>query len=102
MDKHVAALVDAGVSGDAYPNTGLEFVVFDNYAASGTITVTADIAATLDGQAAVNPTFPVVHGKIVMVGPYPPTVYSDGNSRVNFTYSGNDSFKVGVFKPTTT
>ena len=97
-----AGFANAAGGGDSFPNTGVELVAFKN--TDGTaVTVTLDIQALVDGQTVTDKT--VVIGATTgekLIGPFPTTVYNDGNSRVNFTYSGVTALKVCVFKPTTT
>ena len=97
----VASLVAAAGGGDAFPNTGKEFVIFQN--TGGTpVTVTEVMQTTVDGQTVASKTFsvPATTGYRV-VGPYPTANYNDANARMNFTYSGVTGFKVGVFVTTT-
>jgi hypothetical protein len=86
--------------GDSFPNTGLEYAIFTNGSGSP-ITITEVLQAQIDGQSATSKTFVVPAGKSMLAGPWPTATYSDGNSRMNFTYSGVTSLTVGVFKNTT-
>lgn len=96
----VGGLVAASGGGDSFPNTGQQFMVFDN-AGGGSITVTEVLQATVDGQSATPKTLVIPAGKIAVAGPWPTAQYNDNNSRMNFTYSAVTSLTVGVFQLTT-
>ncbi len=87
----------AAGGGDAYPNTGLEYVLFDATDGSATITVTLHIQTEVDGQTVTNPTFVMQPTTDRIIGPFPPSIYNDTNGRMNFTYSAVTGLKVGVF-----
>lgn len=94
-----AALVAATVSGDEFPNTGAEFLVFQNTSGSP-ITVTLVIKTAPDGLAVTNKTISVAATTgLQIVGPFPVGNYNDTtSSRAGVTYSGVTNLKVAALK----
>jgi hypothetical protein len=101
VDPNGAALVAAAGGGDSFDNTGVEYAIFNN-ASGAEITVTFVIQSQVDGKPVTNRTLAVPAGLSRIAGPFPTSVYNDGNNRCNFTYSGVTTFSVGVFKNATT
>lgn len=96
------ALVAVAVGGDSFPNTGVEFAVFQNTNAA-TRTITLDIQTLVDGQVVTDRTFVIgATTGLRIVGPFPTSTYNDGNQRMNFTYSADAGLKVAVCKLSTT
>lgn len=100
IDRTGANLTDldtaAAGGGDDWANTGIEFLYLNN-ASGGAIVVTLDIEATVDGQAVTDPTVSVPAGEAMIIGPFPTSIYNDGNDKVSVTYDGVTSLTVGVF-----
>jgi hypothetical protein len=96
--------VQCASGGDSFPNTGAQFVFWNN-TSGGSITITEVLQATVDGQATatVSRTFAIAAGATLCSGPYPTTSYNDGNGRMNFTYSVNPptGLKITVLQLTT-
>ena len=91
----VAAVTRAGVdvagvaadaAGDEWANDGKQFVEVNNGSA-GSINVTLNIRATVDGAAAVNPVVAIAAGARKIIGPFPTGVYNDSNGRAKISYS---------------
>ncbi len=90
----------AAAGGDQFANTGKEAVYFLN-SSVGDITVTFVIQATVDGAAVTNPTQVVPAGEAVLVGPFPPAIYTNSSTgRMSMTYSGVTTFFVAVVQLT--
>jgi len=86
------------VAGDEWANTGQEFVEVKN-GSGGSINVTLNIQATLDGAAAVNPVVAVGAGVTKIIGPFPTGVYNQvANGRAKITYSAVTSVLTKVLK----
>lgn len=85
--------VAAAGGGDNFDNDGNTFLFISNGSGAG-ITLTVDVAATLDGLAVTDRAVSVGAGKSLLLGPFPPAFYNDGNNRVNLTYSAVTSVKV--------
>lgn len=88
----------ADATGDEWANTGQQFVEVKN-GGGGSITVTLNIRALIDGAAAVNPTVTIAAGQTKMLGPFPSGIYNDTQNppRAKITYSGVTSVTVKVF-----
>src|SRR6185312_4706590 len=80
--------VNCASGGDSFPNTGSQYVCWNN-TSGGAITITHVIQATVDGQPVTGRTFSIAAGAMVLSGPYPTQIYNDGSSNMNFTYSVN-------------
>lgn len=79
--------VAADVVGDEWVNDGKQFVEVKN-GSGGSINVTLNIQATLDGAAAVNPVVAVGAGVTKIIGPFPTGIYNQvANGRAKITYS---------------
>lgn len=90
----VGAAADA--TGDEWINTGQEFVEVKN-GSGGSINVTLNIKATLDGAAAVNPVVAVGAGVTKIIGPFPKGIYNDSvTGRAKITYSAVTSVTTKV------
>lgn len=89
--------VAADVTGDEWANTGQEFVEVKN-GSGGSINVTLDIRATIDGAAAVDPVVAVGAGVTKIIGPFPTGIYNDSNGRAKITYSAVTSVTTKVLK----
>lgn len=64
-------------TGDTFANTGKEYI-FVNNGSAGSINVTLDMVATLDGAAVTDPVVAVGAGVTKVIGPLPPALYSVG------------------------
>src|SRR5690242_18610430 len=84
----VADGVQCAAGGDTFPNTGAQYVFWQNTSA-GPIVVSQVIQTTVDGEAVAAKTFSIAAGASIMTGPYPVATYNDGNDNVNFTYDTN-------------
>lgn len=73
-----AATVTAG---DAFPNTGKEFLVVKN-SSLASINVTIKVQRKVDGFAATDRVEAVPAGEEQVFGPFPPLDYNDTNGRV--------------------
>lgn len=92
----VGAAADA--TGDEWPNTGQEYIEIKNGGGAG-ITVTPNIQATLDGQAAVNPSVAIAAGQTKIIGPFPTAIYNNtATGRAKVTYSAVTSVTIVCFK----
>lgn len=87
----------ASAGGDSFANTGREFLVVKNADATPK-TVTIDYVPTADGQAVTDKAIVVTNGTTVIIGPFPPSLYSDAAGRVNVTYSAVTSVTVKVVR----
>ncbi len=95
----LVTLVSAGSTGDAFPNTGRDFVeLFNGSIAS--ITVSFLLQEEIDDVLPVPKTVVVLSGTRVKVGPFPTDAYNDSNGLVQMTYSSPTSLNVGVFRLT--
>lgn len=83
------SLAPADAAGDEWANTGQEFVILSN-TGGGSITVTLEITATVDGLNPVDKTVVVAltNGQKI-IGPFPTGLYNNtSTSRAKMTYSG--------------
>lgn len=87
----------AAGGGDQFPNTGREYLEVVNNDASPT-TVTVATPNTVDGQSITDRQVSVTNGQSRKIGPFPPSIYNDGNGLVQLTYSKVTSLTVGVFR----
>lgn len=96
----VSSGVAAAAGGDLLPNTGAEFVMVYNGDASGK-TVTFAIQRLFDGQTVPNKEVTVAASARVLIGPFPPGIYSNNDNRVAITYSDVTSVTIEALKLTT-
>lgn len=94
---HDVAGVAADAAGDEWANTGQEFVEVNN-GSGGSINVTLNIRATLDGAAAVNPVVAIAAGVRKIIGPFPTALYNDANGRAKVSYSAVTTVTTKVLK----
>lgn len=87
----------AGGSGDAFQNTGDQYVEVVNGGAVQT-TVTVVTPATVGGMAIADLTVTVGAGARKKIGPFPPAVFNDANGQVSVTCSPTTDVTLGVFK----
>jgi hypothetical protein len=87
------------VAGDEFVNTGKEFIVIDN-ASGSPVSVTLDIQATVDSQAVTDRVVSVPAGEQRYIGPFKPSIYNDGDSHMNVSYSAVTSLTTGIIRLT--
>lgn len=93
-----AALVAATATfGNKFANSGAEFAIVKN-ASGGAVVVTLTVPALVDGQAVTSPTVTVAAGSTVLLGPFPPGIYSDSGGFCTLTFDVVTSITVGAFK----
>lgn len=93
--------VSASAGGDQFANTGYELLWIKN-GGGGNITLTINVQETIDAELALtvtNATVTILAGDEYLIGPFPPSVYSDTNNNVQLRYSGVTSVTVTVMKP---
>ena len=87
----------ADVAGDAFPNSGKEFIhVLNGDVSSHTVTVA--IVRQIDGLSPTARVVTVPASEDRMIGPFPTGDYNDGDGKVNWTYDAVTSVTVGVFR----
>ena len=88
--------VSAAVGGDAFPNTGREFLVVKT---TGTAcTVTAATPQTVNGLAVADETYSCPSTGERYIGPFPSQTFNSTQGQVVLTYSAVTGVTVGVFK----
>lgn len=94
-----AALVAAAAGGDAWANTGQDFLVFKNTSGSP-ITVTLTMKSAPDGLAVTSKTISVgATTGLQVVGPFPIGNYNDTTTNLaGVTYSGVTNLSVAVLR----
>lgn len=92
----------ASVGGDKFDNTGTELIVVSN-TSGGPLTVTFVTPPTIDGLAVADLTSVIPNGQNWLIGPFPPTWYSQVGGadagRVLFNYSTVTGVSVKVLRP---
>lgn len=96
-DSILLTTTAAAGGGDAFLNTGQEFILVENGGVGG-ITVTIATQATSDGLAIADRSFGVAAGATRLAGPFPTALYNDGEGKVQLTYTGVTSVGVWVGK----
>lgn len=97
------ALAAANADGSKFINTGKEFIELVN-GGGGDITVT--INYNPDNRAALNPSglavgdraVVVTAGEARLIGPFPPSQFSDSTNYAHMTFSGVGSLTVAVLR----
>jgi hypothetical protein len=89
--------VAAQVDGNAFPNSGGEFIHVKNGAGSS-INVTVLTTRSVDGQVVTNRVVAVPAGDDRMIGPFQAGNFNQGNGEVWFNYSAVTTITVGVFR----
>lgn len=87
--------VAADATGDNWVNTGKEMLVVKN-GGGGSINVTLDLRATLDGISVTDPVVAVGAGVTKLIGPFPVGLYNDAGGKMNVSYSGVTSVNISV------
>lgn len=82
------------VNGNCFVNTGREIIIVDNTAGGDDLTVGVDIQSTVDGQAVADKTPIIANLKLGAIGPFPTSIYNDGNGKVQITATLNSPFAV--------
>jgi len=76
----------------------LEFIaIINGDSGSHVVTLKRGSGKTIDGSTLPDPTVTVAAGKTMLIGPFPPGYYNDGNGQVGVTYDGVTSVKICVF-----
>ena len=88
----------AASGGDAFVNTGVEFIHIKNGDVSAK-TLTIVTQATVDSQAVADRTVSIPAGEERLVGPFPGSTYNDSDVKVQLTYSDVTSVTIAVLKP---
>ncbi len=88
----------AAAGGDAFANTGKELLVIENGSGSP-INLTAVTQQEVDGEAVDDKVITIPAGERHVLGPWPTSIYSDGDSKVQLEYSAVTSVTVSVIKP---
>jgi hypothetical protein len=91
-----AAYVAAAAGGDEFDNDGRTFLHVKNGLVDCTITI--DVAKTVDGQAVVDPTVTCTASEERMIGPFPPSIYNDGDGHVNVSYDDESNVTVAAIR----
>lgn len=89
--------VAAAAGGDEFANTGggRRLLVIENGSGSP-MTLTVTTQATVDGEAADDKTIAVPAGERHLIGPFPASIYNDGDGNVQLAYSDETSVTVAV------
>jgi len=88
----------ASGGGDAWTNTGQEYLIFRCSAGNGPIVVTPTVQRTVDGLAVTPKTATVPDGQELIVGPFPLGRYNDANGLAHCTYASATGLSVMVVK----
>jgi len=88
----------AAGGGDAFINTGNEFVHIKNDDASSK-DITFATPAEVDGLAVADRVVSIPAGEDRMIGPFPASTYNDTAGKVQITYSAVTSVTIAVIKP---
>jgi hypothetical protein len=94
----IAGTAATVTQGDAFDNTGKEFLLVTNAHGSIDTTVSFALAQTLDGLTAGPRTVSVVHGTSRLIGPFPASVYNNADGRVTAICSSVDLVTVKAFQ----
>ena len=86
----------AAGGGDAFLNTGREFIEIANGSGSS-INVTIATQSTVDGLAVADRVVAVGAGETKKIGPFPKGAYNDSDGKVQVTYSAAGSVTIAVF-----
>jgi hypothetical protein len=101
VDVTIASgLAAATGGGDAFANTGQEYLIINNGDASDH-TVTFNIQKTTDGVTPTAGAHNVTAGHTMIFGPFPPDIYNDAGGLVQVRYSAVTSVKVAAMKGVT-
>jgi hypothetical protein len=87
----------AAAVADYFANSGKQMLYAKNGDASSK-TITIATQQTVDGLAVEDLTVTIPAGETRLIGPFPPSVYNDGDGRVQLSYSAVTSVMVAVLK----
>lgn len=93
----VMAAEAANAEGDYFHNDGRTFLYVKN-AHTGDWVVTFDTPGSVDGLAIAQRAVTVADATEVLIGPFPPNIYNDANSRVQVTYDGVTALTVEAIR----
>ena len=91
------AAVAAAAGGDAFANSGQEFLYIAN-GSGASITVTAAIQKAIDGVTPAGKSIIVPATSAAVFGPFNPADYNDNTGKVTITYSGVTTLTVQPFQ----
>jgi len=87
LDFTAQAVAADGANGNTFPNTGGQSLVVINGGGSPcVVTPHYGAGAVFDGQSVANRTVTVPAGHTMEIGPFPPALFNDTNSRVVVTF----------------
>lgn len=98
VGNNITSPAAAAAGGDAFDNSGVEFVYLKNEHATVARTVTFDVQGTVDGQAITDKAINVPALSGILVGPFPPEIYNNSSGQVAMTYSTEADLKVKVLR----
>lgn len=87
----------AGGAGDTWANTGQELLLVDNQNV-GTVVLTLDIQATVDGETISDKTVSIATGEFMVLGPFDTAKYSDSSGNMNISFDDETNVSVAVVK----
>jgi hypothetical protein len=87
----------AAGGGDEFPNSGREYVEIVNGLVDVNITFVSQQVGG-DGLAVADRTELVSASTTQKFGPFPPSVYNDGNQKLQITYDDASNVTIGVFR----
>lgn len=83
--------------GDEFVNSGEDFIyIVNGHSSPQTVTIATPV--TTDGLAVAENAIAIPNAEGRMIGPFPKTIYNDGNAKVQLTYSGVTSLTIAVLK----
>jgi hypothetical protein len=89
LNTGVTPLTWASVfTGDVLVNNGRTILVLRETAGAGTLTVTADTPALVNGLTIQNPSVVVPSSGYAVIGPFDPSLFNTASGQVALTYSG--------------
>lgn len=91
------AAVAAAAGGDDFVNDGKKLLVIEHTNGAGAdMTLTIATPMTVDGEDVGEKAIAVVKGTRQLLGPFPKSIYNDGDAKVALTYSSETDVEVSV------
>jgi len=90
----------AEAGGDSFPNTGKELVLVRHTNGAGSdVTLTITTTQQVDGEDVADKQVTIGAGTNHLLGPFPRSIYNDGDGKVSLAWSDATDIELAVIQP---
>jgi len=87
----------AAAGGDDFVNDGKKLLLIEHTNGVGSdVDLTVTTTKTVDGEAVADKTITIPAGERHLIGPFPTTVYNDGDAKVALAYEDHTDIEVAI------